>query len=238
MYTNQVFNRFQRQINLKEIGWKGQEKLSQSKVTVIGAGGLGCPVLLYLASCGVGKLHIIDSDKIELTNLHRQILFGPQDLNNFKAEIAYKKLHLINELTQLSYSTIRFNRDNARELLANCDLIIDATDNFETRYAINDAAEILDIPVIYGAVQGFEGQVSIFNYKNGPNYRSVYPKEGEYKTVTCEENGILGIIPGIVGTLIANEALKLLLDFPKEELLVNKLLIYDFKKHTQFLMNL
>jgi sulfur-carrier protein adenylyltransferase/sulfurtransferase len=238
MDTHQIFKQFQRQISLTEIGWKGQQKLSNASVTVVGAGGLGCPVLLYLVSCGVGSIHIIDSDKVELSNLHRQVLYSRNDIDNFKAETAQAKLSFLNEDTKITSCNEHINSENALTLLANCSVIVDASDNFSTRYAISDAAEQLGIPVVYGALQGFEGQVSIFNFLGGPTYRCAYPKEGHYLPITCEDNGVLGIIPGIVGTLMANEVLKLLLQFPINELLVNRLLIYDFKQHSQTIIQL
>jgi adenylyltransferase/sulfurtransferase len=238
MDTQHVFNRFQRQISLSEVGWEGQLKLSHAKVIVIGAGGLGCPVLQYLVSCGVGTIQIIDSDQVELSNLHRQILYTASDIGQSKAPCAQNKLVAINENCHISSCTIRLNSENALNLLADYDVIVDATDNFSTRYVINDAAEKLGIPVVFGAIQGFQGQVSIFNYTNESTYRKLFPDEGKYKNVSCQDNGILGIIPAIIGSFMANEVLKLLLHFPVEQLLVNHLLVYDFKDHSQSLIKL
>jgi sulfur-carrier protein adenylyltransferase/sulfurtransferase len=238
MDTSHVFKRFHRQINLSEVGWEGQMKLHNARVTIVGAGGLGCPVLQYLTSCGVGTINIIDDDKVDISNLHRQILFTSVDIGEYKASVAAGKLKSLNEHTNIAYSTDRLTSENAGTLLSNCDIIVDATDNFATRYLLSDYTESINIPLVYGAIQGFQGQVTVFNYQGSPTYRMIYPEEGMYPVITCADNGILGIVPGIVGAFMANEVLKLILNFPVNELLVNRLLVYDFKNHVQNLIDL
>lgn len=205
-------DRYNRHIILSEIGHKGQKKLSKSKVLVVGAGGLGCPLLQYLAAAGIGTLGIIDYDIVELSNLQRQILFGTSSLGKNKANEAKAKLQDLNQTINIIAYPVQLTFQNAIELFDQFDIIVDGTDNFETRYLINDACVITNKPLVFGAIYKFQGQVAVFNYNNGPSYRCAFPdkpKTGEVPN--CSEVGVLGVLPGIIGTMMANELLKIVL---------------------------
>ncbi len=218
--------RYQRQIILPEIGVSGQEKLDNAKVLVIGAGGLGCPILQYLAAAGVGTLGIIDFDTVDISNLHRQILYGTQSLGKNKALAAKKRLEDLNpDINILAYPE-RLTTTNALTIFGQYDIIVDGSDNFATRYLVNDACVITNKPLVYGAIFKFEGQVSVFNYQNGPSYRCLFPDPPKAGSVpSCSEIGVLGVLPGIIGSLQANETLKILLELGN--VLSGKLLTYD-----------
>src|SRR5690606_19253182 len=205
-------NRYSRHIILSEIGQAGQDKLLSAKVLVIGAGGLGCPVLQYLAAAGIGTLGIIDFDVVEISNLQRQVLFGTSSLGKNKAEAAKKHLEDLNpEISIMAYAE-KLTYQNALELFKNYDIIVDGSDNFETRYLVNDACIITNKPLVFGAIYKFEGQVSVFNYQNGPSYRCLFPNPPQKDTVpNCSEIGVLGVLPGIIGSMQANEVLKIIL---------------------------
>lgn len=200
--------RYSRQILLPEMGLAGQEKLRAAKVVVVGAGGLGCPVLQYLVAAGVGEIGIIDDDAVDLTNLHRQILYSAHDVGQNKAITAVEKLAILNPFVQLTAYPDRLNAENATDLLSGYDLVIDGSDNFETRYLVNDFCVLLNKPFVFGSILRFEGQVSVFNYQRGPTYRCLFPdaEEGD----NCAEAGVIGILPGIIGTYMANEAIKII----------------------------
>lgn len=221
-------SRYSRHIVLSEVGQKGQEKLSRAKVLVIGAGGLGCPVLQYLAAAGIGTLGIMDFDIVEESNLQRQILFGTSSLGMNKALAAKIRLEDLNPTIELKAYPKKLTSNNALELFRSYDLIVDGTDNFTTRYLINDAAILTHKPVVYGAIYKFEGQVSVFNYKNGPSYRCLFPtppKEGS--VANCSEVGVLGVLTGIIGCMQANEVIKIILGF--DDVLSGKLYCYNAK---------
>jgi len=201
-------SRYARHIMLPEIGMAGQEKLKAAKVLVIGAGGLGCPVLQYLTAVGIGTIGLVDSDYVEESNLQRQILFSPRDTGRLKAEVAREKLEEQNPLIKLVSYPVRLNAANALSILADYDLVLDGSDNFKTRYLVNDACVLLNKPLVFGSIYKFEGQVSVFNYQGGPTYRCLYPEESEL--ASCAEVGVLGVLPGIVGCLMANEAIKVI----------------------------
>lgn len=220
--------RYSRHIVLDEIGQEGQDKLSLAKVLVVGAGGLGCPVLQYLAAAGIGTIGIIDFDVVEESNLQRQILFGTSSLGMNKAVAAKIRLEDLNPTITIEAYPEKLTAKNALPLFENYDVIIDGSDNFATRYLVNDAAIITNKPIVYGAIYKFEGQVSVFNYQSGPSYRCLFPtppKEGS--VANCSEVGVLGVLPGIIGTMQANEALKIVLGF--EGILSGKLLCYNAK---------
>ena len=224
-------NRYQRQIQLKEIGSAGQDKIAQAKVLIIGAGGLGCPALQYLAAAGVGTIGIIDFDVVEMSNLQRQILYTVDDLGKSKAITAAKKLEALNpEITIKSYN-FQITNKNALEILENYDIIIDGSDNFATRYLINDACVLLDKPLVYGAVLRFEGQIGVFNLvdkdtNSKTNYRDLFPKSPDSAAaISCNDVGVLGVIPGIIGTMQATEALKIITGVGKP--LANKIISYN-----------
>lgn len=225
------YNRYQRQIRLKEIGQLGQDKIAKAKVLIIGAGGLGCPALQYLAAAGVGTIGIVDFDVIEMSNLQRQILYTVDDIGQSKAITAAKKLNLLNPDIKIETYNVQITNKNAVEILENYDLIIDGSDNFETRYLINDACVLLDKPLIYGAVLRFEGQIGVFNLADETtnskmNYRDLFPKPPDVDSaISCNEVGVLGVIPGIIGTMQATEALKIITGIGKP--LTNKIISYN-----------
>lgn len=205
--------RYSRHIILEEIGEIGQQKIQNARILVIGAGGLGSPVLQYLTAAGVGTLGIIDQDVVDISNLQRQILFGKSSLGQNKALAAKQRLQDLNE--EVTYHTypFRLTNQNAVEIISQYDIVVDGTDNFASRYLINDACVILGKPLVYGSIFKFEGQVSVFNFHNGPTYRCLFPVPPEPNTVpSCSEIGVLGVLPGIIGTLQANEALKIVLN--------------------------
>lgn len=219
-------NRYNRHIILSEIGPDGQDKLSKAKVLVIGAGGLGCPILQYLAAAGVGTIGIIDFDKVELSNLQRQVLFGASSLGENKAIAAKNRLEDLNSDIVINAYPEALTYQNALELFNQYDIIIDGSDNFETRYLVNDACIITNKPLVFGAIYKFEGQVSVFNYQNGPSYRCLFPNPPQKDTVpNCSEIGVLGVLPGIIGSMQANEIIKLILGIG--DVLSGKLLCYN-----------
>ncbi|MBC6365899.1 HesA/MoeB/ThiF family protein [Algoriphagus sp. AK58] len=220
-------DRFERQVILPGFGPEGQGKLKQSSVLVIGAGGLGCPVLLYLAAAGVGKIGVVDGDVVSLSNLNRQVLFGEKDLRKNKAETAVRYF-------QDKYSDIQWEIfpefitvENAQELILGYDLVIDGSDNFPTRYLVNDACVLMEKPLVFGAIYQHEGQVSVFNHgPNSCNYRDLYPQMPSAKEIpNCSETGVLGVLPGIIGNLMALESIKVLSGFGKP--LKNKVLFFN-----------
>lgn len=219
-------NRYQRQITLAGFGTEGQQKLSQAKVLVVGAGGLGVPVLTYLNAMGVGTLGIVDADVVSLSNLHRQVLFTEDMVGIPKVIAAKNQLAAQNSSTQIHTYQTFLSVANALDIIRNYDIVIDATDNFPARYLINDACVIANKPFVYGALHSFEGQVSVFNYKGGPTYRCLFPTMPAADAVpNCNENGVLGILPGIVGNLQALEAVKLLAEIG--DVLSGVLLLFD-----------
>lgn len=222
-------SRYNRHIILSEIGQDGQDKISNAKVLVIGAGGLGCPILQYLAAAGVGTLGIIDFDVVDISNLQRQVLFGTSSLGINKSEAAKARLEdLNNSISIIAYSE-QLTYQNATNLFNQYDIIVDGSDNFETRYLVNDACLITNKPLVFGAIYKFEGQVSVFNYKNGPSYRCLFPNPPEKGSVSnCSDIGVLGVLPGIIGSMQANEVLKLILGLGN--VLSGKLLCYNALK--------
>jgi sulfur-carrier protein adenylyltransferase/sulfurtransferase len=230
---NMSNQRYIRQTILTEFGEKGQVALKNAKVLVIGAGGLGCPVLQYLVSMGVGEIGIVDDDVVSITNLHRQILFGQEDIGKSKVEVAFEKLlKQNNEINIMTYPT-KINQTNAFEIISQYDIIADCSDNFTTRYIVNDACVLLEKPLVFAAVSAYEGQLAVFNFKMqdsqfSGNYRDIYPtmpKDGEIQN--CAEAGILGVLPGILGTMQASEVIKIITGIGQP--LVNKMLCYNMK---------
>lgn len=219
-------NRYIRQTSLKEFGHKSQDLLLKSSVLVVGAGGLGIPVLQYLNAMGIGTLGIVEGDKVEITNLQRQVIYSEKDIGKAKLEVVLERLKSQNSGTTLIGHDTFLTRDNALTILADYDVIVDATDNFPTRYLINDACVILDKPFVYGALHGFEAQVSVFNYQEGPTYRCLFPVMPSNDEIPdCNINGVLGVIPGIVGSLQALEVVKIIIR--KGKVLSGQLLIYN-----------
>ncbi len=218
--------RYSRHLLIPEVGLAGQEKLSAARVLCIGAGGLGSPVLAYLAAAGVGRIGIVDDDRVDVTNLQRQILYTTGDIGAPKAATAAERLRALNPQISIDPIGVRFDAHNARELVRLYDVVVDGTDTFESRYLINDACVLEAKPDVYGAIFRFDGQVSIFGAPEGPCYRCLYPQPPPAHLVpTCAEGGVLGVLAGIVGTWQASEALKLLLGIGTP--LVGRLLLID-----------
>lgn len=222
-------SRYSRHIVLSEVGQEGQSLISAAKVLVVGAGGLGCPTLQYLAAAGVGTLGIIDFDVVELSNLQRQILFGTSAIGMNKALAAKNRLEDLNPSIQIQAYPEKLTAKNALTLFDNYDIIVDGSDNFATRYLVNDASIITNKPVVFGAIYKFEGQVSVFNYQSGPSYRCLFPNPPKAGSVAnCSEVGVLGVLTGIIGSMQANEVIKMILGF--NHVLSGKLLCYNAKK--------
>lgn len=220
------FKRYSRQIALKEIGESGQLKLQNARVLVIGAGGLGCPVLHNLAAVGVGTIGIVDGDVIEESNLHRQLLYTLKDCGKSKVEAAKKTIQEGNPALNVTVFNEFFSEENAFEIVADYQIIVDCTDTIAVRYLINDVVLAKRIPVVYASIHKFEGQVSVFNYKNGPSYRCLFPEqEGLNAVPSCVVSGVLGVLPNTLGTFQATEVLKIILEIGT--VLSGKLLLYD-----------
>jgi molybdopterin/thiamine biosynthesis adenylyltransferase/rhodanese-related sulfurtransferase len=218
--------RYERHFSLKGFGPAAQETLRRGTVLVIGAGGLGCPALLYLAAAGVGRIRVIDPDRVELSNLQRQVLYTEEDVGQFKVAAAARRLSALNSSIVVEPYVGRFSRANAFDLVGSCDVVVDGSDNFSTRYLVNDACVLAGKPLVYGAVQGFAGQLSVFNWRDGPTYRCLFPEPPAPGTVpNCAEAGVLGVLPGLIGTAQACEAIKLLTGLG--EPLSGRLLLWD-----------
>lgn len=205
-------NRYSRQIRLTEVGKEGQEKIKGTSVLVVGAGALGCPVLQYLTVAGIGVLGIVDNDWVDETNLNRQVLYSSKDIGKPKPLAAKEKLKLLNPEVTFKVHFIRLDKVCALKVISQYDIIVDCTDNFASRYLINDACVILNKPIVYGAIHKFSGQLMVLNYKNGPTLRCLYPEPPHPLEVpSCEEFGVIGSVPGLIGSLQATEVLKIIL---------------------------
>lgn len=205
-------SRYNRHIILSEIGQAGQDKLSKAKVLVIGAGGLGCPILQYLTAAGIGTIGIVDFDSVDITNLQRQVLYGTKSLGQNKAIAAKQRLEDLNDEITINTYSEKLTPKNVLNLFSGYDIIVDGTDNFETRYLVNDACVILNKPLVFGGIYKFEGQISVLNYQNSPSYRCLFPNPPKKGAVpSCSEIGVLGVLPGIIGSMQANEVLKIIL---------------------------
>lgn len=260
MLNQDEIKRYSRHILLSEIGVAGQEKLKLAKVLVIGAGGLGCPVLQYLTAVGIGTLGVLDFDSVDESNLQRQILYGIEDIGKSKVDCAINRLSGQNPHVHFVSYNVQLTNQNALEIINNYDIIVDGTDNFPTRYLVNDACVLLNKPLVSGSINKFEGQVSVFNYSNnkkekGPTYRCLFPEPPASADVpNCSEAGVLGVLPGIVGAFQANEAIKIItgigdvlsgklfminaltlqnytIAFERDETLANAVSIEQFKKN-------
>ncbi len=218
--------RYARHLVLPEVGVEGQERLKQARVLVVGAGGLGSPVTLYLAAAGVGTLGLVDFDEMDATNLQRQILYGTSDVGRAKLDSAGDRLSDINPHIEVVPHATRLTSDNALEIIEPYDIVVDGTDNFPTRYLVNDACVLLGKPNVYGSVFRWEGQVSVFGVQGGPCYRCLFREPPPPGLVpNCAEGGVLGVLPGVVGSLQALETIKLILG--KGESMAGRLLIFD-----------
>ncbi|MEN7550195.1 molybdopterin-synthase adenylyltransferase MoeB [Rapidithrix thailandica] len=231
MLTKEEKQRYSRHLILPEFGEEAQLRLKQSNVLIVGAGGLGCPVLQYLTAAGVGKIGIVDFDEIQDSNLQRQVLYTTEHIGRKKAEVAREILSLQNPYVQFTTYLQPFTSQNALEIVEGYDLVVDCTDNFATRYLINDVCVLLNKPYIYGAIFKFEGQVSVFNYTDengaqGPTYRCLFPAPPSPGEVpSCAEIGVIGVLPGYIGMLQANEAVKVLTGIGK--VLNGELMVVD-----------
>lgn len=226
MLNKEELARYDRQSILPEIGIEGQEKLKSAKVLVIGAGGLGSPVLKYLTAAGLGTLGIADFDLVDESNLQRQILYDTADIGKPKAATAAEKLRLLNPWATFQVFDTKIDAANALEIIASFDIVVDGSDNFSTRYLVNDACILLNKPLVFGSIFKFEGQVTVFNYRGSGSYRCLFPEEpAEEDMPNCSVIGVLGVLPGIIGSLQANEVLKIILGIG--EVMAGKLLVFD-----------
>ncbi len=226
MLTPSERSRYARHLILPEIGEAGQERLKRGSVLIVGAGGLGSPAAIYLAAAGVGRIGLVDFDVVDATNLHRQVLYGTSDVGRPKLEAASARLRDLNPDVTVETHSATLTSGNALEILSTYDVVIDGTDNFPTRYLVNDACVLLGKPNVYGSIFRFEGQVSVFDEKNGPCYRCLYPMPPPPHLVpSCAEAGVLGVLPGIIGTIQAAEAIKLITGIG--ETLTGRLLLFD-----------
>jgi molybdopterin/thiamine biosynthesis adenylyltransferase len=224
--TNDELNKYSRQIRLAEVGHEGQKKIKGTSVLVVGAGALGCPVLQYLAAAGVGILGILDNDWLDETNLHRQVLYSVKDIGKPKPLAAKEKLKQLNPEVKYNIHFMRLDKESALKIIREYDIVVDCTDNFGTRYLINDACVILNKPVVYGAIHKFSGQLMVLNYRNGPTLRCLYPEAPHPLEVpSCAETGVIGSIAGTIGSMQATEVIKIILE--KDEVLSGKLFIID-----------
>jgi sulfur-carrier protein adenylyltransferase/sulfurtransferase len=235
MVKTSDLSRYDRQLTLPEVGLAGQERLRSARVLIVGAGGLGSPAALYLAAAGVGTIGVIDDDTVEISNLHRQILHGTPDIGRPKAASAADSIRRLNPDVQVKTHQERLSTRNADDVFAAYDLVVDGSDNYATRYAVNDACARLDKVWIYGSVERFSGQVSVFGAPGGPCYRCIFPEApAPGSTSSCEEIGVLGAVPGVVGSLQAVEALKWIVG--AGEPLVGRLLQLDLHGGTMRLV--
>jgi molybdopterin/thiamine biosynthesis adenylyltransferase/rhodanese-related sulfurtransferase len=224
--SNEEILRYSRHLIMPEVGMEGQLKLKNARVLLIGTGGLGAPLGLYLAAAGVGKLGLVDFDVVDFTNLQRQVTFGSQDVGTPKTEAAKKRLSSLNPDIEIETFETKLESGNALELFKNFDVIVDGTDNFPTRYLVNDACILLGKPNVYGSIFRFEGQATVFGMPDGPCYRCLYPEPPPPGLVpSCAEGGVLGVLPGIVGSIQAMETIKLVLG--SGENLIGRLLLFD-----------
>ena len=230
-FSDQELNRYSRHLSLSEFSLEGQRKLKAAKVLVVGAGGLGAPLLLYLAAAGVGTIGIVDNDIVEESNLQRQVLYGIDDLGKAKVDAASARLKNLNPHINIITYKEEITADNALNIIANYDVVADGTDNFPTRYLVNDACVLLDKCLVFASIHKFQGQVAVFHYldkdgNRGPNYRDMYPNPPAPGSVpSCAEGGVLGVLPGIIGSMQANELIKVISGIG--EPLSGKLFMYD-----------
>ena len=229
-------DRYNRQHILKEIGFEGQERLLNSSVLIVGVGGLGSPIALYLVAAGVGRVGLIDDDTVSLSNLQRQVLYCEDEVGVSKVECAKRRLNALNSTTIIDTYNTRLSSSNAVDIVSNYDIVIDGCDNYETRYLINDTCVNLGKPYIYGAIGEFSGQVSVFNYMGGKTYRDLYPDEELLCSMPRSTIGVVGSIPGLIGTIQATEAIKIITN--SGVILSNKLYIIDMLRMTNQIINL
>ncbi|MBG1269386.1 molybdopterin-synthase adenylyltransferase MoeB [Nostoc sp. WHI] len=224
--TKDDYERYSRHLILPEVGMEGQKRLKAASVLCIGTGGLGAPLLLYLAAAGVGRIGIVDFDVVDTSNLQRQVIHGTSWVGKPKIESAKNRIHEINPYCQVDLYETRLSSENALEILQPYDIVVDGTDNFPTRYLVNDACVLLNKPNVYGSIFRFEGQATVFNYEDGPNYRDLFPEPPPPGMVpSCAEGGVLGILPGIIGLIQATETVKIIMR--QGNTLSGRLLLYN-----------
>ena len=224
--TNEEVRRYSRHLILPEVGVEGQSRLKGASVLIVGTGGLGSPVSIYLAAAGVGRIGLVDFDVVDTSNLQRQILYSEEDVGRSKVQAAREKLLAMNPHIEIDIYEQRLSSSNALTVLKEYDVIVDGTDNFPTRYLVNDACVLLGKPYVYGSILRFDGQASVFYPGKGPCYRCLFPEPPPPGTVpSCAEAGVLGILPGVIGVIQATEAIKLILG--KGEALIGRLLLFD-----------
>lgn len=225
MKGKDIFARYSRQVFIEEIGLEGQRKIMKAKVLVIGAGGLGSPVIQYLAAAGAGHLGVVDFDEVELHNLNRQVIHNEQSVGISKVESAEKFVENLNQQVRFTAYQLKINAANAEELISAYDIIVDGSDNFTTRYLVNDTCVKLGKPLVYGSILSFSGQVAVFNYQGSRNLRDIFPEPpSDEHLPDCDSLGVLGALPGIVGSMMANLVLNIITDLPMP---VNKLTLID-----------
>lgn len=226
MFSKEELRRYNRHIILPEFGIEGQKKLKKARVLVIGAGGLGCAVLQYLTAAGVGRIGILDFDIVDESNLQRQILYTPQDVGKPKVEVAYQRLKAQNKYIDFDLHLCRLSSDNALQIFDYYDIVVDGSDNFATRYLINDACVLSGTPLVFGSISKFDGQISVFNYQGGATYRCLFPDPPDSDQIpNCDQAGVLGILPAIVGSMQASETIKIITQVG--EVMNNKLLLFN-----------
>ncbi|MEH2287268.1 molybdopterin-synthase adenylyltransferase MoeB [Nostoc sp.] len=224
--TKDDYERYSRHLILPEVGLEGQKRLKAASVMCIGTGGLGSPLLLYLAAAGIGRIGIVDFDIVDTSNLQRQVIHGTSWVGKPKIESAKNRIHEINPYCQVDLYETRLSSENALELIQPYDIVVDGTDNFPTRYLVNDACVLSNKPNVYGSILRFEGQATVFNYAGGPNYRDLFPEPPPPGMVpSCAEGGVLGILPGIIGLIQATETVKIILG--QGNTLSGRLLLYN-----------
>ncbi|NND05094.1 MAG: molybdopterin-synthase adenylyltransferase MoeB [Saprospiraceae bacterium] len=233
---------YSRHLSIPNFDLQGQSKLRKSRVLIVGAGGLGCPMLMYLAAAGIGTLGIVDFDTVDLSNLQRQVLYSQADIGRLKVDVVKEKLEKQNPFIQVVTHNVKLTKGNALDILRSYDVIADGTDNFPARYLINDACIILGKPLVYGSIFQFEGQVSVFNQlfssgSRGPNYRDLFPEPPPPGMVpSCAESGVLGVLPGIIGGMQASEVIKLLTSIG--ETLSGRLFVFDALTFTSLILTI
>ncbi|MFN6501711.1 MAG: molybdopterin-synthase adenylyltransferase MoeB [Nostoc sp. DedQUE01] len=224
--TKDDYERYSRHLILPEVGLEGQKRLKAASVLCIGTGGLGSPLLLYLAAAGIGRIGIVDFDVVDTSNLQRQVIHGTSWVGKPKIESGKNRIHEINPYCQVDLYETRLSSENALEIFQPYDIVVDGTDNFPTRYLVNDACVLLNKPNVYGSIFRFEGQATVFNYEGGPNYRDLYPEPPPPGMVpSCAEGGVLGILPGIIGVIQATETVKIIIG--QGNTLSGRLLLYN-----------
>lgn len=238
MESNQ---RYERHYRLKGFGKVGQQKLSASRILVVGAGGLGCPALQYLVAAGVGTVAVVDHDKVSLSNLQRQVLYKTSDIGFSKAEVAVDRLKSLNREINISAYPVYISAENAVELITGHDVVIDCTDNFETRYMLGDVCMLMEIPLVFGAIYQYEGQVAVFNVRDESGikttYRHLFPEPpGTLEVPDCNEAGVLGVLPGVIGILQATETIKILTGIGQA--LINKMMTINLLDYQSFTIDI